>query len=132
MLGLLAVDATEEIVIDGAGKQKRVKVPVGRDLKIDICKTLANFFYPRLTATQVTGQNDGPIAVAGLNMIELMRDPIAIEAAQNLALAMAAQDQPPVESARALPAASEEPQHHPAIDPLDTLKTDGKGHWIPR
>jgi hypothetical protein len=47
LLNLLAVDATEELEFNADGTEKRVKVPVTRDLKIDICKTLAVFFYPR-------------------------------------------------------------------------------------
>lgn len=89
MLGLLAADATEELEIANDGTERRVKVPVSRELKIDISKNLANFFYPRLTATQVTGADDGPVAIVGVDISKVMQDAALVEMAQTLAIALA-------------------------------------------
>jgi hypothetical protein len=98
MLNLLTKDVVEEVEIDAKGKERKVKVPIGHELKIDICKTLANFFYPRLSATQVTGKDDGPLQVAALDLTTIMADPRLSAAAQEIAMLVAEQQ------ARALPA----------------------------
>src|ERR1039458_4930916 len=67
LLNLLAVDATEELEFAADGTERRVKSPVSRELKIDISKSLAGFFYPKLNAQQITGPNEGPIEVARAN-----------------------------------------------------------------
>jgi len=88
MLNLLTKDVVEEVEIDAKGKERRIKVPIGHELKIDICKTLANFFYPRLSATQVTGRDEGPLAVATLDVSAILANPELAKAAQDLALAI--------------------------------------------
>lgn len=92
MLNLLTKDVVEEVEIDADGKERRIKVPIGHELKIDICKTLANFFYPRLSATQVTGRDDGPVAVATLDVTAILANPELAKAAQDLALAICEQE----------------------------------------
>ena len=89
MLKLLTVDVIDEVEIDAKGKPRKVKVAIGHDLKIDICKTLANFFYPRLTATQVTGANEGPLELATFDLTPLIADPKAAEVLLQAAMLMA-------------------------------------------
>jgi hypothetical protein len=102
LLNLLAVDATDEVEFTAEGDERRVKVPVSRDLKIDICKSLAGFFYPKLNSTAVS--NDGaPMAVVEFDMSKLMADPDAVEAAQKLALLIAESDQTPAPDRRYIP-----------------------------
>jgi predicted RecB family endonuclease len=97
LLNLLAVDATEELEFAADGTERRVKLPVSRELKIDISKSLAGFFYPKLNAQQITGPNEGPIEVARANteLERALATPEGVEAVQKLALLMAAQDAPP-------------------------------------
>jgi hypothetical protein len=103
LLNLLTMSVLEEIQIDADGNEKLVKVPVSHEMKIEICKTLANFFYPRLTATQVTGKDEGPIAVAQLDVTRLIQDPAMVEMAQTLALKMADADRAQEPAQRVLP-----------------------------
>jgi hypothetical protein len=115
MLKLLTVDVVEEVKIDAKGKERRVKVPVGHELKIDICKALLNFFHPRLNATQITGANEGPVELATLDLTPILANPELARAAQEIALALAEQ-----EAAQcALPA--------PPAPGL--LSRDSTGHW---
>jgi hypothetical protein len=97
LLNLLAVDATMELEFAADGTERRVKLPVSRELKIDICKSLAGFFYPKLNAQQITGPNEGPIEVARANteLERALATPEGVEAAQKLALLMAQADTPP-------------------------------------
>jgi hypothetical protein len=46
---------------------------------------------PSLSAVQVTGKDEGPVAVATLSITDLMANPSLAEAAQRLAVAMATQ-----------------------------------------
>src|ERR1035437_3591978 len=97
LLNLLAVDATEELEFAADGTERKIKVPVSRELKIDISKSLAGFFYPKLNAQQITGPNEGPIELARANteFERALATPEGVEAAQKLALLMAQADTPP-------------------------------------
>lgn len=125
MLRLLTVDVVEEVQIDADGNEKQVKVSISTELKIDICKTLANFFYPRLTAQQITGVNEGPIAVATLDMSKLMQDPALAAMAQTLALAMIEADPEPIPAQPRIAG-----REQPVRNPIETLEKDPlTGHW---
>jgi hypothetical protein len=93
LLNLLAVDATEELEFAADGTERRVKLPVSRELKIDISKSLAGFFYPKLNAQQITGPNEGPIEVARANteLERAMAAPGGVELIQRVALLLAGQ-----------------------------------------
>ena len=112
MLRLLTVDVVEEVEITTDGTERKIKVPVSHETKIEICKALANFFYPRLNATQVTGRDEGPIELARANteLERAMMTPEGVEAVQKLALLMAQADTPPA-PARILPPADEYREH---------------------
>jgi hypothetical protein len=114
MLRLLTVDVVEEVEITTDGTERKIKVPVSHETKIEICKALANFFYPRLNATQVTGRDEGPIELARANteLERAMMTPEGVEAVQKLALLMAQADTPPAPApARILPPADEYREH---------------------
>ena len=88
LLNLLAVDATDELELATDGTERRVKLPVSRELKIDISKALAGFFYPKLNSTAVSGPGDGPIETVSFDINKLLENPEAVAAAQRLSLAM--------------------------------------------
>lgn len=128
LMQIINSDTIEQTVLEG-GKKTRQTITVPLDVRIDCAKYVSRFLHPTLSATTVTGADDGPVAVAGLDMTQLMMNPDMVDAAQKLALLMArpdasaaAQDDEP----RALPA--------PATrDPLETITAkDDRGHWMPR
>jgi len=61
--------------------------------RLDAGKTVAKYLVPALTAVQVTGKDNGPIAVAALDVTELMKSPASLQAAQRLALEIAQRPQ---------------------------------------
>lgn len=117
MLRLLTVDVVEEVEIAADGTERKIKVPVSHETKIEICKALANFFYPRLNATQVTGRDEGPIELARANteLERAMSTSEGVEIIQRAALLIAGQPD-------ALPA--------PAIHaPDDEREKEERGPW---
>jgi hypothetical protein len=90
LLNLLAVDATEEIEFAEDGTERRVKVPVTRELKISISQSLLNFFHPKLSSTAITGKDDGPVEVGVIDINAMMDNPALVAAAQTLSLAATA------------------------------------------
>jgi hypothetical protein len=62
--------------------------------RMDALKALCPYVMPRLQATQVTGKDDGPLAVATLDMSRILADPALVEQAQNIALALVEADRP--------------------------------------
>lgn len=70
--------------------------------RMDALKAICPYVMPRLQATQVTGKDDGPLAVATLDISRILADPALVEQAQNLALAMVDADRNPA-PARILP-----------------------------
>ena len=85
MLSIIKSDVMEQTVIEN-GKQKRVKVTVPLEIRMDAAKTVANYIYPRLSSTAVTGADDGPVAVAALDVGAVLANPQLAAAAQELAL----------------------------------------------
>jgi hypothetical protein len=71
--------------------------------RMDALKALCPYVMPRLQATQVTGKDDGPIAVATLDISRIMADPALVEQAQNIALALVEADRNPATAQRVLP-----------------------------
>lgn len=62
--------------------------------RMDALKALCPYVMPRLQATQVTGKDDGPVAVANFDVAQLMANPDAVKAAQDLALMLVGADRP--------------------------------------
>src|ERR1017187_2981707 len=52
MLSIISSDVIKQTVIVD-GKKKQVDVAIPLDMRLDAAKTVANYLYPRLTATQV-------------------------------------------------------------------------------
>ena len=92
LLNLLAVDATEEVEFTADGTERRVKVPVSRELKVSISQSVVGLFYPRLNtqAVAVSGPDGGPIATVSMNFDAILSTPEGVEAAQKLSLLMSA------------------------------------------
>jgi hypothetical protein len=91
MLLVVKSDTIEQTVIEG-GKEKRVQVVIPLEMRIDCAKHVSRFLYPVLSATQVTGADDGPVNIATLDMAKLLANPAMLEMVQKLALAMAEQE----------------------------------------
>lgn len=126
MLAIINSDVIEQTVIEN-GEKKRVEVAIPLDTRLDAAKTVVNYIYPRLTAQQVTGKDDGPIEVAGLDIAKLLQDPAMVEMAQSLAIAMAQADRNPRPARICGP---DDEQAQAARDPLTTLGRDPQtGHW---
>lgn len=62
--------------------------PVSMSDRTRLAETLLSFLLPRLSATQVTGANEGPIAVSTLDVTQLMQNPELAAAAQRVALGL--------------------------------------------
>ena len=67
--------------------QRRASPELFTKILLDTLKLLV----PSLSSVQLTGEGGGPVAVAQLNVTQLMSDPLMAEAAQRLALGMVAQ-----------------------------------------
>jgi len=91
MLGLLKSDVIDQTVIEN-GKQKKVKVTVPLDVRLDAAKTVINYMYPRLNSTAVTGADDGPLAVATVDLTSILAHPEICRAAEDLAMQLAEAD----------------------------------------
>lgn len=91
MLGLLKSDVIEQTVIEN-GKQKKVKATVPLDVRLDAAKTVINYMYPRLNSTAVTGADDGPLAVATVDLTQILAHPEICRAAEDLAMQLAEAD----------------------------------------
>ena len=100
LLTLLASDVMEEAEIGPNGKVKRVNVPVPTSLKVDISKSILGHFYPKLNATTVTGADDGPIALATLDLTPILANPELARAAQEIAMQLMEADATQIEGER--------------------------------
>lgn len=99
MMQIINADTIEQTVIEN-GKKKRVTVAIPLETRMDAAKTVANYLYPRLSAQQITGANDGPVEMVGLDLTAIMADP----SAQRLAMLIASQEQEAGLAERGLPA----------------------------
>src|SRR5579862_3385949 len=89
---VIAGETFTEVRIAADGKTKtRVEVPVTLDMKMEACRIVSGYLYPKLSTTQVTGKDEGPIAVAALDITAILQNPELAQAAQRLALGLAAQ-----------------------------------------
>jgi hypothetical protein len=93
MLALIKDGFTTQVVIEN-GKKKRVEVVASLDMRADLSKYVSKFLYPVLSASQISGPDEGPIAVAELDMNKLLQDPASVELMQSLALRMAGYGEP--------------------------------------
>lgn len=75
-----------EVGPDGKPLMRQINVPL--DLRLDAAKAVAPYVHPRLQATQITGQGDGPVQL-DVDVAGVLADPQAAKAAQELALKLA-------------------------------------------
>jgi hypothetical protein len=73
------------------GEDPKKRHKISDELRVKVLLDTCKFLFPTISAMQVSGANEGPIAVASLDMVSLMRDPRLVEAAQALSLATTAQ-----------------------------------------
>lgn len=95
LLSIINSDVIEQTVIGADGKRKRVGVAIPLDMRLDAAKAVAPYLHPRLNAQTISGPNDAPIAVAGLDITKILRDPALANMAQRLALAMVESNRTP-------------------------------------
>lgn len=98
LLTLVACDGAIQVPIIDPATGKPQKDETGRPLlewkaisvrqKIDACKELMPYIRPKLSATQVTGANGGPVETAVLDIAQILADPTLARDAQRLALAV--------------------------------------------
>jgi hypothetical protein len=89
MMRIVNSDTIEQTVIAPDGKKQHIEVAIPLDTRMDAAKAVANYLYPKLNATAVTGANDRPVLMASENLSVLMSSSEAVELAQRLALLMA-------------------------------------------
>lgn len=63
-----------------------------REERISMLKEILQYMLPKLSATQVTGSDDGPIKIASLDIMELMKNPEMAAAAQAISLGLVEQE----------------------------------------
>ena len=87
MLSIVKSDVMDKTVIVD-GKQKRVKVTIPLEIRMDAAKAVANYIHPRLSSTAVTGADgDGPVEFTNvLDVSAILANPALAAAAQELAL----------------------------------------------
>jgi hypothetical protein len=91
MLEIVKTGVTTQVVIEN-GKKKKVEVVADLATRTDLAKYVSRFMYPTLTATAVTGANDGPIELATLDLTPILANPELARAAQEIALQLAEAD----------------------------------------
>jgi hypothetical protein len=90
MLRLLKEGTYDRIEIDPtSGKKRKVSTPAPIELMVDVAKACVGFVHPKLSATQLTGANEGPLQSVTLDMNALLANPELARQAQNVALALA-------------------------------------------
>lgn len=102
LMEIVRSDTVEQTVIDEKGKKKKVTTAIPLEMRIDAAKWVSRFCYPVLSATQVTGANEGPVEIVGLDLTRMMMDP----AAQKLAMQIAEDTSAAAQGARGLSAGS--------------------------
>lgn len=91
MMRIINADVIEQTVIEN-GKEKRVKVAIDLATRLDAAKNVAGYLYPRLSAQQVTGKDEGPLAVAALDVTSILSNPALADTAQQLAMMVIEQE----------------------------------------
>jgi hypothetical protein len=112
MLSIIKSEVMDQTVIEN-GKQKKVKAVVPLDVRLDAAKTVINYMYPRLNSTAVTGADDGPIALATLDLTPILANPELARAAQEIAMQLMEAEAAQIEA---------EPGHQPKL--LEAEYTD--------
>ena len=85
----IAISVVRDGVLPSTGKAAAREVSIEERLKC--LRDLLGYLMPRLSAVQVTGNDGGPVAIAALDVTQLMADPALAAMAQTLSLAATAQ-----------------------------------------
>ena len=89
MLRLLRDGVYDAVVIDADGTRRKVPTVAPLELLLDAAKSCVGFVHPKLSATQLSGPDDGPIETVSINMDVLLQDEAWCRQAQSVALALA-------------------------------------------
>ena len=94
MLKIISSEIIEQKVIAEDGTETLVKVAVSLDTRLDAAKTVMNYLYPRLSAQQISGKDEGPVQVAraDFDITSIMNNPELCAAAQSLSLMLTEQE----------------------------------------
>jgi hypothetical protein len=84
---------------------------VGMEGRLAMLKEIMQYMLPKLSATQITGKDEGPVAIATLDVTRLMEDSEMLEAAQRIALGLA-QQRPQIAAGPPDPNEGDEQGHH--------------------
>jgi hypothetical protein len=89
MLRVLREGVYDAVVIDPVtGKKTKVATVAPLELLLDCAKSCVGFVHPKLSTTQLSGPNDGPIESMSINMDVLLQDEVWCRQAQTVALAL--------------------------------------------
>jgi hypothetical protein len=90
MLRLLREGVYDAVVIDPVtGTKTKVPTVAPLELLLDCAKSCVGFVHPKLSATQLTGADDGPIQSVHFNLDAVLNDPDLARQAQALAIQLA-------------------------------------------
>jgi hypothetical protein len=96
MLRLLRDGVYDAVVIDADGTRRKVPTVAPLELLLDAAKSCVGFVHPKLTSTQLSGPDDGPIQSVTLNLDSLLQNEEWCRQAQAVALQVeAGQDATP-------------------------------------
>jgi hypothetical protein len=104
MLAIIKDGWCSQVVIED-GKKKRVEVVASLEMRADLAKYVSRFVFPVLSASEISGPDEGPIELARVNteLERAMSTPGGVEIIQRAALLMAAQDAPQAPTPRVIP-----------------------------
>jgi hypothetical protein len=91
MLRMVKTGMYEALEVGARGAEHKVKRPLSADQIIDLLKTVAGYYYPKLSALAVTGRDGGPIETSSVSATILMT-PALSDAMQTIAFAAAEAD----------------------------------------
>jgi hypothetical protein len=98
MLRMIKTGGFEALEVGPRGAEHTVKRPLSADQIIDLLKTVAGYYYPKLSALAVTGRDGGPIETSAVSASILMTPELA-EAMQKIAFAQAEAEQKTIDHA---------------------------------
>lgn len=98
LLALIASDGCVQVPVVDPESGKPMKDEKGKPvmewkavtvkMKLDACRDVLPYLRPKLAATQVSGQDGGPVQTAVLDIAQILADPTLARDAQRLALAV--------------------------------------------
>jgi hypothetical protein len=88
LMQIIKSDTIEQTIVEDGKKKKRVAVSIPLEMRVDAAKWVSRFCYPTLSATQVTGADEGPVRTSSfkLDVGAILANPKLADAAQDLAM----------------------------------------------